>query len=122
MKRVRRTLLQRLQYLAIYQCKDCKEEESVPRRFRLHLGSDCCCPKCATQKLTKLRERDHIDPMMGGLLNLVERLAGGKLYHCRFCRIQFYDRRNPKTRESEDPRPLESPEVVTPPNTASSGA
>ncbi len=27
------------------------------------------------------------------LVNLVERLLGGKLYHCRFCRIQFYDRR-----------------------------
>jgi hypothetical protein len=31
--------------------------------------------------------------MYTGLLNLLERMAGGKLYHCRYCRIQFWDRR-----------------------------
>jgi hypothetical protein len=31
--------------------------------------------------------------MHTGLLNSLEKLAGGKLFHCRFCRIQFWDRR-----------------------------
>jgi hypothetical protein len=31
--------------------------------------------------------------MHTGLLNLVERMAGGRLHHCRYCRIQFWDRR-----------------------------
>jgi len=31
--------------------------------------------------------------MFSGALNTLERLAGGRLHHCCFCRIQFYDRR-----------------------------
>jgi hypothetical protein len=31
--------------------------------------------------------------MNSGPLNLLELLAHGKLYHCRYCRIQFWDRR-----------------------------
>jgi hypothetical protein len=31
--------------------------------------------------------------MQKGLLNLLQRLSGGKLYHCWFCRLQFYDTR-----------------------------
>ena len=31
--------------------------------------------------------------MERGLLNKLEKLAHGKLYHCKFCRIQFWDRR-----------------------------
>jgi hypothetical protein len=33
--------------------------------------------------------------MHGGFLNLVERVMGkGKLFHCRWCRLQYYDRRS----------------------------
>ena len=31
--------------------------------------------------------------MIGGALNLMERMLGGSLYHCCYCRLQFYDRR-----------------------------
>jgi hypothetical protein len=31
--------------------------------------------------------------MHTGFLNFLERRFGGRLYHCRYCRIQFYDRR-----------------------------
>jgi len=31
--------------------------------------------------------------MYTGLLNMLERMAGGRLHHCRYCRIQFWDRR-----------------------------
>jgi hypothetical protein len=51
------------------------------------------CPRCGTHRLTKLKERDRIDKMETGFLNLLERLMNGQLYHCRFCRIQFFDRR-----------------------------
>jgi len=45
-------------------------------------------------KVVKRRDRDRIDPMHYGVLTAVEWLLSlGKLYHCRFCRIQFYDRR-----------------------------
>jgi hypothetical protein len=32
--------------------------------------------------------------MHSGFLNLMEKIAGNsRLYHCRWCRLQFYDRR-----------------------------
>src|SRR5688572_13695188 len=122
MKRIHRTLWDRFSYMAIYQCRICHAQESVPRHFRFHLGEDCRCPRCGTIRLRKLRERDHIDPMMTGILNLMERLAGGTLYHCRYCRLQFYDRRSMKLRETAGQQPVETAEVITPQDTASSGA
>jgi hypothetical protein len=42
----------------------------------------------------RLKQPDKIDPMHGGFLNFLERLASkGRLFHCRWCRLQFYDRR-----------------------------
>jgi hypothetical protein len=38
-----------------------------------------------------LKRRDGIDKMQNGLANLLHKLVGGKLYHCWFCRLQFYD-------------------------------
>jgi DNA-directed RNA polymerase subunit RPC12/RpoP len=93
MRRVHRTLMERLSYLALYECKECHTEDSLPRKFHLHLGKTTRCPKCGTYRLTRLKEPDKIDPMHTGLLNLMERMAGGKLFHCRYCRIQFWDRR-----------------------------
>jgi hypothetical protein len=40
-----------------------------------------------------LKRRDGIDRMYRGGLSLLHRLLGGKLYHCWFCRLQFYDLR-----------------------------
>ena len=34
----------------------------------------------------KLKVRDKIDPMERGFLNILEKWAGGRLYHCKFCR------------------------------------
>jgi hypothetical protein len=31
--------------------------------------------------------------MHTGILNFLQKLGGGKLYHCWFCRLQFYDTR-----------------------------
>jgi len=93
MRRVHRTFFERFSYMAIYECKDCSTEEFVPRRFRLHFGPIARCPKCGTFRMVRLKVPDKIDPMNSGLFNLLEKLAGGRLYHCRFCRIQFWDRR-----------------------------
>ena len=80
--------------MAIYECAKCESEECAPHPFRYHLGPACRCPVCGTYRVVRLRKRDHIDRLRGGFLNLLERLVGGgKLYHCRWCRMQFYDRR-----------------------------
>jgi hypothetical protein len=92
-RRIHRTFLERFSYMAIFECRDCHEISNSPRRFKLHLGEFCRCPRCGTFRLSKLKKRDNIDPMHGGFLHLLERMAGGKLYHCCYCRLQFYDRR-----------------------------
>ena len=68
--------------------------------------------------------------MHTGLLHLLERLAGGALYHCCFCRIQFYDRRvlilpltvGTSAMAAEADGVDVQEEIMTPPRTASSGA
>lgn len=111
LKRVRRSYLQRLGCAAIFACPDCQYHETVPR-FSYRLGDVCRCPRCGTTRLSRLRERDYIDKMDWGLWNLAARLCGGKLYHCWFCRLQFYDRR---------PLPeIKEPEAFADPNSAKS--
>jgi len=80
--------------MAIYECQKCEREEYVPRRFVYHLGPSCRCPVCGSNRVSKLKAPDRIDRFHGGFLNFVERLASrGQLFHCRWCRLQFYDRR-----------------------------
>jgi hypothetical protein len=44
--------------------------------------------------VVRLKAPDKIDRKHGGFLNLVERLVGkGRMFHCRWCRLQFFDRR-----------------------------
>jgi hypothetical protein len=59
--------------------------------------------------LKRLGEPDVVDRIQGGVWNLIERLAHGNLYHCRFCRVQFYDRRPLVSRPLEPPS---QPEAV----------
>ncbi len=93
MRRVHRTFFERVTCMAKYRCQECHSTDIVSRPYRLHLGQRCRCPRCGTFRVTKLKMRDKIDPMEGGFLNLMEKCAGGKLYHCKFCRVQFWDRR-----------------------------
>lgn len=96
-RRVHRTFAERFSYMAIYACKECEHEEYLPRRYRYHFGPSARCPRCGTFRVVKLKEPDKIDPSYGGFLDFLERLAGGKLFHCRYCRIQFHDRRQMAT-------------------------
>jgi hypothetical protein len=123
LRRVHRTFLERFGYLAIYACRECESEELVPRRYKYHFGPNARCPRCGTFRIVKLKERDKIDPMYVGFLNFLERLAGGRLFHCRYCRCQFYDRRRTAAESAgpTDKRTVD-PTVTTPPGTASSDA
>jgi DNA-directed RNA polymerase subunit RPC12/RpoP len=117
LRRVHRTFIERFSYMAKYRCRDCQAMENVPRGYRLHYGNRCRCPRCGTFRITKLKERDRIDPMETGFLNLFERWMGGNLYHCRYCRVQFFDRRKyiPAAAPSPQPKPVteETPAHVT---------
>jgi DNA-directed RNA polymerase subunit RPC12/RpoP len=94
LRRVHRTFVERFSYMAIYECRTCEREEYAPRRYRYHLGEEARCPVCGSYRIVKLKHPDRIDKMHTGFLNWLEKLAGKKaLFHCRWCRLQFYDRR-----------------------------
>jgi hypothetical protein len=90
---VHRSAAEKLVYLAIYQCRKCHDLSTMPRRYRYHFGERCRCPKCGSFRVSRLKGPDTIESFHTGFLNLAERLVGGGLFHCKFCRLQFYDRR-----------------------------
>ena len=92
-RRVHRTFAERFGYMAIFACRDCGAEKLYPRRYMYHFGPHCRCPLCGTFRVTRLKVPDKIDRVHTGLLNYVEWMVGGRLYHCRYCRVQFNDRR-----------------------------
>jgi cytoskeletal protein CcmA (bactofilin family) len=51
------------------------------------------CPSCGSERLQLRTERDHIDRLYQTPSDMVRRLfvADMQLYHCRVCRLQFYD-------------------------------
>jgi len=79
----------------MYECRQCHTRKPEPRWYALYLGDYPRCPRCGTYRLTRLSTPDKIDKMQGGLINYVQRLWGADLYHCRYCRVQFYDVRKP---------------------------
>jgi DNA-directed RNA polymerase subunit RPC12/RpoP len=105
LKRVHRTFFERFNYLAIYECRSCAREQLIPRQHTFHLGEYARCPRCGSARVTRLHGPDKIDRMFSGPLNTLERLSGGKLHHCCFCRIQFYDRRKLAPRSNVQPYP-----------------
>lgn len=116
--RIHRTFFERFRYLAIYECRSCDREEYFPREWAMHLGEAARCCKCGTFRLTRLKEPDRIDRMHKGFLNFLERISGGRLYHCRFCRLQFWDRRPLRSEVTPKPEPVGA---ASRPDTASSG-
>lgn len=100
LRRSKRRLSDRLRYLEAYRCQGCGARYYVTISSRLHLARFAKCPKCRYQDITALRRVDKIDKMRRGIFNFVHKILGGQLYHCWFCRLQFYDLRprkeNPK--------------------------
>jgi len=89
--RVHRTLKQRLTYMAVYRCRLCGRVSVRPRRFMFYFADRTRCPLCGTERLGRLAERDPIDRLHWNLFRLCPPLFRTRLYHCRYCRIQFYD-------------------------------
>jgi len=86
----------------MYECGQCHTRKPEPRWYALFLGDYPRCPRCGTYRLTRLVERDKIDQMLKGPLNYLQFLCGADLYHCRYCRVQFYDVRKPVAPEVGD--------------------
>jgi hypothetical protein len=81
--------------MAVYECRKCHTRKPEPRWYARYFGDYPRCPRCGTLRLTRLASRDRIDPMYKNLFATAQRLFGAGLYHCRYCRLQFYDMRGP---------------------------
>jgi hypothetical protein len=92
MTRIHRTRWQKLTSVALYRCKTCRAVKAHPRWYMFYLQDEVQCPRCGTLKLNRLSSPDRIDPMRRNLYNLLRGLVEAQLYHCRYCRIQFYAR------------------------------
>jgi hypothetical protein len=112
LRRIHRTFFERFNYMAIYECHQCQRQAVASRRFRYNLGPACRCPVCGTFKVVRLKERDRIDPYYSGFLHWLKRLAGGRLHHCRWCRLQFYDRRKLASEMATPKVPVNRPEIT----------
>lgn len=110
--RVHRSLGEKFLYMAVYECEKCHTRKPEPRWYALYLGDYPRCPRCGTFRVTRLATRDRIDPMYRSLFSMAQRLFGADLYHCRYCRIQFYDMRGPVAPE-ERARPAAEDPVNT---------
>jgi DNA-directed RNA polymerase subunit RPC12/RpoP len=98
LRRSKRRFIDRLRYLEAYRCQGCGARYHVTVASRLRLARYAKCPKCSYQDITAMRRVDKIDRMRGGIFNLIHRVFGGQLYHCWFCRLQFYDLRPRRTK------------------------
>jgi len=79
----------------MYECRQCHTRKPEPRWYALYLGDYPRCPRCGTYRLTRMAHRDKIDKMEKGPVNFLQYVWGADLYHCRYCRVQFYDVRKP---------------------------
>ncbi len=70
-----------------------------PAKPGSQFSMNCQCPRCGNPNPSIRLKRDKIDKMLRSPLRFMHRLLGGTLYHCAYCRLQFYDVR--KRKESE---------------------
>lgn len=80
----------------------------MPREFTLKPSAYVQCPRCHTQKVSRRIAPDKIDPVIKSLSSVIKGLLGGRLYHCNYCRIQFYDLRHsmkPQPPKNDSPGP-----------------
>lgn len=96
LRRSRRKPLERIRYAEAHRCKDCGLRHKISMWSQVRNVRYTKCPKCSCRDLSILKKVDKIDTMRKSFWNFVNRILGGKLYHCWFCRLQFYDLRSRK--------------------------
>jgi hypothetical protein len=49
------------------------------------------CPCCATAQVLTLESKSLADRVVRAPWSFLQQKLGGTLYHCEFCKVQFYD-------------------------------
>lgn len=92
-KRRRRVGAEKLFFNACFICGACGAEVRKYRSLFQFLQPYVDCPLCGTVDLGKPRSRDRIDRLTRNPFRHILHWLGAPLYHCHFCRYQFYDYR-----------------------------
>ena len=80
-------------YDAILQRTKCGDRFVWDQWFLFLFGRKSRCPQCGSFGVEKLHEIDLIDGMYKNPLSYLQKYFGAHLHWCRYCRLQFYDRR-----------------------------
>lgn len=105
--RVPRTFLERIFHSRVFACVDCGHRRTQGTWLAMEKSEWAVCPSCGTSKLSELKELDPIERVYRSLKNSFNRMFGGHLLLCRFCRLQFYDLRDVQVQRKKPPRELQ---------------
>lgn len=109
-KRRRRSGSEKFLFGACFTCTRCGADNRKYRSIFQWLQPHVSCPRCHTADLHRLSRIDKIDGMTKNPLRHLLRAMGGTLYHCGYCRFQFYDTRplyKVKPKQPVSPPPVE---------------
>ena len=84
-----------------FRCRDCSYRVRESHLQTGLFGKFAECPRCGNIAPDKRKKPDRVDSMLHSPLRFLHWLMGGQLYHCVFCRLQFYDRRPLRPRVSK---------------------
>ncbi len=91
--RARRAIWEKALYTLVFKCQACEIRIGEKRSYLHYFARFARCPRCGTEQVEKRSTRDRIDKLLKTPVSLAQALLGGSLYHCVFCRVQFYDLR-----------------------------
>jgi hypothetical protein len=88
---------EKLIFSQAYRCKDCNRRTCCSYLSTGVFDKYASCPRCGNPVPDRRSRKDKVDSMLHTPLRMLHWMFGGKLYHCIFCRLQFYDARSVKT-------------------------
>lgn len=89
--RCRRSFLERLCYQAVVRCGQCGRRYTAWQPWTYLFRTYVNCPKCGQTGLERRRSLDGIDRVYRNPASWLQRFVLAPIYHCRDCRMQFYD-------------------------------
>lgn len=114
--RTRRKTLEKLIFSHTFRCRNCSRKVRESYLQTNLFGEFAVCPRCENPVPDRRTRPDRVDSMLNTPIRFLHRIMGGKLYHCVFCRLQFYDVRSLRPRP---PKNAVNPEGADAANKAS---
>jgi DNA-directed RNA polymerase subunit RPC12/RpoP len=92
---------EKLIFAQAYRCKECNHRTRSSYLSTGLFDKYASCPRCGNPVPDRRSRKDKVDSMLHTPLRMLHWMFGGKLYHCVFCRLQFYDARAVKSAKQD---------------------